>query len=165
MYDDVHAPFLIEKSPPNAVRTRWLQAHFQPAVFIGIVRNGYAVAEGIRRRAGHDIEVAGEQWARSNEVMLSDWEHLHRARLVRYEDLARESTTSLTDLLTFVGLDADRYPWEDHEASLRIHGRSGTIEDLNQEAISRLTDADRTIIERHAGPMLKRLGYLPGVRA
>ena len=42
---------LLEKSPPNTARTRWLQANFSNAHFIGITRNPYAVAEGISRKA------------------------------------------------------------------------------------------------------------------
>ena len=44
-------PFLLEKSVANAVRTDFLQTYFAPAYFIYLVRNGYAVAEGIRRKA------------------------------------------------------------------------------------------------------------------
>ena len=41
---------LVEKSPPNTPRTRWLQANFENSHFLSIVRNGYAVAEGIVRK-------------------------------------------------------------------------------------------------------------------
>ena len=41
---------LMEKSPPDAVRSRWLQQNFQPCRFLAIVRSPYAVCEGIRRR-------------------------------------------------------------------------------------------------------------------
>ena len=41
----------LEKSPPNSAKTRWLQAHFENSRFIGIIRDGYAVSEGITRKA------------------------------------------------------------------------------------------------------------------
>src|SRR5258708_7301311 len=39
---------LLEKSPPNILRSRWLQQNFQPSRFLGIIRHPYAVCEGIR---------------------------------------------------------------------------------------------------------------------
>ena len=86
---DLRKPILLEKSPPNGARTRWLQAHFENAYFIAIVRNGYAVAAGIRKKAEPHhiagerwpIEMAAYQWARSNEVLLEDAAHLRSAAL------------------------------------------------------------------------------------
>ena len=39
----------LEKSIVNSARMTWLQDSFANSYFIFIVRNGYAVAEGIRR--------------------------------------------------------------------------------------------------------------------
>ena len=48
---DLSKQVLLEKSPPNTAKVRWLQANFENAHFVAIVRNGYAVAEGITRKA------------------------------------------------------------------------------------------------------------------
>src|SRR5690606_34920723 len=42
---------LIEQSVSNVTRIPFFVKEFQPAYFIHIVRNGYAVAEGIKRKA------------------------------------------------------------------------------------------------------------------
>jgi hypothetical protein len=44
------SPRILEKTTANAVRMRWLHQAFPRSAFIGVVRNGYAVAEGIRRK-------------------------------------------------------------------------------------------------------------------
>ena len=93
---DLKNPVLLEKSPPNGARTRWLQANFENPYFVAIVRNGYAVSAGIRKKAEPHhlaggrwpIQMAAHQWARSNEVLLEDADTCERVHWVRYEDLA-----------------------------------------------------------------------------
>ncbi len=46
----------LEKSPPNVVRAAMLQLNFAASYFIIMVRNPFAVAEGVRRRNGYSIE-------------------------------------------------------------------------------------------------------------
>ena len=50
-----NSPILLEKSPQNGARMPWLQDNFENAHFIALIRNGYAVAEGIRRKHSHPI--------------------------------------------------------------------------------------------------------------
>ena len=41
---------LLEKSPPNIIRTADIVNHFDPVKFVIMVRNPYAHAEGLMRR-------------------------------------------------------------------------------------------------------------------
>lgn len=156
----------LEKSPPNAARTRWLQRHFPNAHFVAIVRNGYAVAEGIRRKAepthlagGWPLELCARQWDRSNEVLLDDAEHLDRLLWVRYEDLAENPEQELDRVLSFLeladegelGIDLDR-PWA-------IHEREDRIRNMNDDSIARLDPDERAVITREARPMLEHFEY------
>ena len=52
---DSKKDIFLEKSSLNSIRMRWLQKNFHPSYFISIVRNGYAIAEGIKRKARTDI--------------------------------------------------------------------------------------------------------------
>lgn len=156
-FNDPDRPVLLEKSPTNAARTRWLQRHFENAHFIGIVRNGYAVAEGIRRRAGHPLELAATQWARSNEILLRDFEMLQKKKLVRYEELTESAERILKDIVEFLdlsptGLAIDGRVWH-------IHGQEAPVANMNPESLQRLSREEREIIESAAGDLLKRLGY------
>ncbi len=77
MYDwlDYYGPgpgILLEKSPPTAIRGRWLQATFPPSRFIAVTRHPDAVCEGIRRRTGLPIDQAAQHWLLGNELLLDD---------------------------------------------------------------------------------------------
>ncbi len=162
---DLRKPVLLEKSPPNGARTRWLQARFENAYFIAIVRNGYAVAAGIRKKAEPHhiagerwpIEMAAYQWARSNEVLLEDAAHLDRLHWVRYEDLASSPESTLRGTLSFLGLELE--PQVLSADSLTIHERSGPLQDLNEPSIRRLSQEDIQRINGVAEGMLRHYGY------
>jgi hypothetical protein len=162
---DRSRPVFLEKSPPNAARTRWLQAHFENAHFIAIVRNGYAVAEGIRRKAeprhlrdGWPLELCARQWSRSNEILAEDAAWLERILWVRYEDLACDPRGELARVLRFLGLDAQT-TFLDGSRTWSVHERNEPIRDMNAESIARLGPDERNIITREAGRMLERFGY------
>lgn len=157
-YNDARRPLLLDDSPTNAARCRWLQHNFSPASFIFLVRNGFAVAEGIRRRAGHPIGVAAEQWLRSNELMLEDLPFLRRVHTVRYEELCDRPDDVVAQTLAFLGLDPGGFTVS--HRTWTVHARSGPIRNMNDESLARLTSEDRHAIEDVAGRLLRRFGYL-----
>ena len=161
---NVKSPVLLEKSPPNAAKTRWLQKHFDNAHFIGILRNGYAVAEGIARKAepkhlvgGWPIEKSAYQWVRSNEVLQEDSEHLKRFMWIRYEDLVDNTNGSLEKITDFIGVE--RFEQFAPDRTWSIHERNEKVRDMNAESISRLSSAQIECINEVAGHMLDTLGY------
>lgn len=129
---DRSKPVLLEKSLPNIIRVRWLQKHFSPAYFVAIVRNGYAVAEGITRKAdpkhlrdSWPIEQSAWQWRRSNEVLEEDGKHLQHLLWVRYEDLASNPLPVLNRIAEFVELPP--FASYDSGAALQVHEREGRV--------------------------------------
>lgn len=161
---DLKKPVLLEKSPPNSAKMRWLQKHFENAHFIGIMRNGYAVAEGITRKAdpkhlinSWPIEMSAYQWKRSNEVMQQDAEHLKKVMWVRYEDLADDTVGALNRITDFIGIDGFDAFESDRQWS--IHERDEKIRNMNDESISRLSTQQIEIINDVAGDMLDEFGY------
>lgn len=163
---DLGNRIFVEKSPPNAARTRWLQAHFENAHFIAIVRNGYAVAEGIRRKAephhlsgGWPIDLSARQWNRSNEILLCDAEHLDRIRWTRYEDLVESPERELGRLLEFLDLPASDVSSIDPRRPRKIHERQEPLRNLNAESIARLTPDELRVVTREAGAMLEHFEY------
>lgn len=160
---DRSRPVLLEKSPPNAARTRWLQAHFENAHFLAIVRNGYAVAEGIRRKAkpkhrrdGWSVEQAARQWVRSYEILLEDADYLERTLWVRYEDLAERPGEETARILRFLDLEPRALELERPWA---VHEREEPIRNMNAESLARLAPDEVRVVSRVAGPMLERFGY------
>jgi hypothetical protein len=168
--NDAHRPVFIEKTPANVARMLWLERHFEDAHFIAVVRNGYAVAEGIRRKAGHPLRLAGEQWAKCNEILLDNAGRVKRCLTVRYEDFTVAPVAVLAGILEFIGLEAAGIDIAGRE--FRVHEHVSTIRNMNASALAALTPDERAEIEAVAGPMLQRLGYArppepetPGARA
>lgn len=154
---------LVEKSPPNAVRTRWLQANFRPARFLAITRHPYAVCEGMRRRSKATIEDAARQWATANEVMLADAEKLEHFLLLSYEELTERTDETLERMRAFLGLELpfDRSVAERPLRMVNVEGEPRPLQNFNLKSLERLTEEEIATIDRIAGPMMERLGYVP----
>jgi hypothetical protein len=162
---DRSRPVFLEKSPPNAARTRWLQKHFENAYFVAIVRNGYAVAEGIRRKAepyhlkdGWPVSLCARQWNRSNEILVEDSAALKNVMWVRYEDLVAEPVAQIGRLLRFIELDGSGSA-NLIAGSLQVHEKNEPIRNMNEESIARLNAAERSIVTHEAEAMLHHFGY------
>jgi len=161
---DLNKPVLLEKSPPNSAKTRWLQKNFENTYFIGIVRNGYAVAEGISRKAdpkhlinSWPVEKSAFQWARSNEILRQDSKHLERFLWVNYEDLAENTVGTLTQITDFIGIDPFKQFSSDQQWS--IHEREEKIRNMNPESIAKLSPEQISTINQVAGDMLDKFSY------
>lgn len=161
---DLSKPVLLEKSPPNSARTRWFQKHFENAHFIGLMRNGYAVAEGISRKGdpkhiqrGWPIERSAWQWARGNEVLEKDSEHLKHFTWIKYEDLVANPQDTLNKLTNFLGLAP--FPDVVGSGSFKIHERNDSVKDLNDVSIKRLRPKQIAAVNDIAGACLDRHGY------
>lgn len=161
---DLAKPVLLEKSPPNTAKTRWLQAHFENAHFIGMLRNGYAVAEGITRKAdprhlreGWPIEMSAYQWKRSNEILQRDSQHLKHFMWVKYEDLVADTVGTLNRITDFIELPGfERF---ESDQSWTIHERNEKVRDMNSESISRLSRVQIDHINQVAGELIESFGY------
>lgn len=156
-FNDPGRPVLMEKTPANAARVRWLEREFENAHFVAIIRDGFAVAEGIRRKAGHPLQRAARQWAVSNRIMLDDLAHVQHALIIRYEDLVERPADVIGQVLAFIGLDAagvmlDGRAW-------KVHEYQAQIANFNAQARARLSAADMAVIRAEAGDMLRQLGY------
>lgn len=160
---DLSKQVLLEKTPANMARMRWLQENFENSYFLGIVRNGYSVSEGICRKAkpvhrkeGWPIELAARQWAKSNEIMLEDAKYIKNFKLVTYEDLTDNPTNTVKSILDFLRLDAKEI---DISQKWAIHERNETIQNLNQVSIRSLNKEKIELINTAAMAMLKRFNY------
>jgi len=162
-------PNLLEKSIANAVQMPFLEAQFAPAYFVYIVRNGYAVAEGIRRKTSpgqrgnptykdqYPIELCAEQWAESDRLVEEDSKAVKRFVRVSYEDFATDPTATLRQITDFIGLE----PLRDDlfEQRWTVHGVESTIRNMNEQSFARLSAEDVEKICAVAGERLKKNGY------
>jgi hypothetical protein len=162
-FSDPRPGIRLEKSPPNTLRSRWLQRFFSPARFIVLVRNPYAVCEGIARRRGHSIEEAATHWRLVHEVLSEDLPHLARYHVVRYEDFCAAPLKVLNEMQSFLGLDQ---PFDAAVATreFNAHNMSGQpqqLQDFNARSLARLSDQDKATITRIVGDQMLRWGYQP----
>ena len=99
LWFDRKKDFWLEKSVINSLNIDWFEENFNHPYFIYIVRNGYAVSEGIRRRtqavgkhppnypSGYPIEMCARQWVVSNQVIQEKLSSVQHSIEITYEDL------------------------------------------------------------------------------
>ena len=135
---DRNKPVLLEKSPPNMIRTRDILAHFQPVRFVIMVRNPYAQAEGLARRNNWTVKRAANFAMMCLRTQLENARALDEALVLTYESLVRDPAGACQQLAAFMPELGDM----DHTASFEVHSIDGTlnrpITDLNAKKIAAL---------------------------
>jgi hypothetical protein len=103
---DLSRPVLLEKSPPNLLKTRFLQALFPGSAFVVIVRHPIPVSIPTARwRGTRRYDRLFAHWLRCHEIFEADLEHLERAHVLTYEQLVRDPEGVLRGIFEFLGLD------------------------------------------------------------
>ena len=160
---------ILEKSIANTARLPFLQAHFQPAHIICLVRNGSAVAEGIRRKSEpgrrgntqypdkYPIGLCADQWCVSDNLVEGDRPGLQRFLQVRYEDLTARPAEVLRQITDF--LELSPLPGESTAGEWIIHGVRSEVRNMNQQSLDRLSRQDLDEINSVAADVLTRHGY------
>ena len=111
-YWDTAKPYLIEKSPPNLVRTRFLQQLFPGCRFIIILRHPIAVAYATRKWSGTGIPSLLEHSLRCYERFREDLCFLNNAYVLRYEEFVLEPHRHVQSLLDWIGIEAHEFHHE-----------------------------------------------------
>ncbi len=159
----------LEKSIANVTRMRWLDENFSNAYFIGIIRNGYCVAEGICRKARpkkeaarkigsrYPIKMAGAQWVSANKMLMEGGEQVKRYYQITYEDFIAEPVQTLNNIWQFLNLD--KPPTEFDGESVNVLDRSFLLKNMNKESLARLTKDDFLDVNTVLAEMQNSLGY------
>lgn len=132
---DLDKPVLLEKSPPNLVQARFLQALFPDARFLMMVRHPIAVSYATKKWSRSSMGTLLRHWVAAHEVLLSDLPLLKRIRIVRYEDLVADPSGVMAQVFDFLGV-------EDHGAPPAV--RAG----LNARYLERWHSEDGGIVAR-----------------
>jgi hypothetical protein len=104
-YWDLSKPYLLEKSPPNLIRTRFLQAMFPDSYFVVLLRHPIPVTLATQPWGGDRTHRLLEHWIRAHELFTGDVPHLRRVHALRYEDLVGDTDGTLGRVFEFLGLD------------------------------------------------------------
>lgn len=113
-YWDLDASVLIEKSPPNMLRMRFLESIFPEAKFLIIVRHPIAVSLATLQRRRSLCVVGGvsgllDHWLAAYGRMAEDLRYLKWAKVLRYEDLVDQPGRMLGDVADAIGVSPDEF--------------------------------------------------------
>ena len=114
---DLSRTVLVEKSPPNLIRTRFLQAAFgdSPTYFIVITRHPIVVAYSTKKWPRHEhysVRSLVEHWLEAHELFLEDAQQLANVRVVRYEDMVADPGAVLGSMFAFLDLAPYTGDWK-----------------------------------------------------
>jgi hypothetical protein len=103
-YLDPGKTWWVEKSPPNLVRCRFLQALFVDARFVIIVRHPIPVALATAKWSRRTVAEMVSHWEACHAFLLDDYAHLKNAIVLRYEDIMSEPAVALSQIFDLTGL-------------------------------------------------------------
>jgi hypothetical protein len=103
---DLSRPVLLEKSPPNLLKTRFLQKLFPRSSFVVVLRHPIAVSLATAKwRRTRRYQRLVHHWLHCHELFEADRPHLERVHVIRYEELVREPESVLRGVFEFLELD------------------------------------------------------------
>ncbi|MBX3014598.1 MAG: sulfotransferase [Caldilineaceae bacterium] len=106
-YWQLDRPFLLEKSPPNLLKSRFLQALFPASSFLMVVRHPVAVTYATRKWVSRRVSLYRlfHHWVLCHEKFAADCRQLHNVLVVHYEALVTEPQATLHRIYHFLGLE------------------------------------------------------------
>ena len=104
-YYDLQKPVLLEKSPPNLVRSRFLRQMLPNAYFVFIVRHPVAVSLATEKWSDKTITERLLHWHTAHSIMLDDIGTASNCLVIRYEDLVSSCGNYLDQICDMVNID------------------------------------------------------------
>jgi hypothetical protein len=140
---------LVEKSPPNLIRARFLQALFPNAAFIMVTRHPVAVSFATQKWSKTSLAALLRHWVVAHRIFEEDRAHVRRVRIVSYEHLVTRTQECLDTVYAFLGLSS-------HATALEARA------DGNEQYFARwraLSALRRRLLIRRFGRDVARFGY------
>lgn len=103
-YYDLTKPVLLEKSPPNLIRSRYFQKLLPGARFVFVVRHPISVALATQKWSGTSVVELVMHWHVAHSLMLSDLDLIDNYTVIRYEDFVASPKTYLNRVCDLVDL-------------------------------------------------------------
>ena len=109
-YWDLNKTYLLEKSPPNLIRTRFLQELFPNSYFIIMLRHPLAVSYATQKWYRkykinwRSFDRILEHWLVCHEIFSADRKYLKRSFVVKYEEFVAEPDHWVNSMYHFLGL-------------------------------------------------------------
>jgi Sulfotransferase family len=103
---DLSRRFLLEKSPPNLIKTRFLQALYPKSAFVIVIRHPIPVSIPTAKwRGTRRYDRLFEHWLRCHALFEADRKQLNRVRVVNYEELVRDPSGVLRGIFEFLEVE------------------------------------------------------------
>ncbi len=103
-YYDLQKPVLLEKSPPNLVRSRFLRQMFPGSIFVFIVRHPVAVSLATEKWSDKTIAERLLHWHTAHSIMLDDIRAAEDCLVIRYEEFVKAPAEYLDRICDFAGI-------------------------------------------------------------
>lgn len=110
---DLSRPFLLQKTPSDLLKMRYLQKLFPQARFIILIRHPIAVSLATQKWSQTSPFALIEHWLHCHELVVGDLPYLSAAIVVRYETLMsqpRQTARLITDFLGIEPIDPGERP-------------------------------------------------------
>ena len=104
-YYDFNKQVLLEKSPPNLIRSRFFRQMFPNSSFVFIVRHPIAVALATEKWSNKTITERLLHWHTAHSIMLDDIDSKTDCLVIRYEDLVKTPQNYLDKICDLVDIN------------------------------------------------------------
>jgi hypothetical protein len=101
---DLRRDVLLEKSPPNLLKTRFLQRLFPQARFVVVTRHPIATSLATQKWSRTTMESLLDHWLTCHERFRADRVGLNQSLVIRYEALVGQPKPTMNAVQTFLGL-------------------------------------------------------------
>jgi len=103
---DTSRPYLLEKSPPTLVRTRFFQKIFPDSYFISITRHPVVTALATKKmaRKRRTLSTLIAHWFHCHDLFHSDAKFLKNSCEIHYEDFVNAPNRTLCEIFKFLDL-------------------------------------------------------------
>ncbi len=107
-YYDHSCEHYIEKSPPNLIRTRFLQKLFPNSKFIVILRHPLAVSYATQKWSKTSIRSLIKHTLLGYEIFMKDMGYLSNVYVLRYEDFVIRPQEEIDKIYNFLNLNSQK---------------------------------------------------------
>jgi len=95
---------MLEKSPPNLLKTRFLQAMFPNCYFVVVVRNPIAVSYSTQKWTKTPINSLLDHWIECHKLFLEDKNYLKNCFCIKYENFVSNPDLWLKRIYDFIDI-------------------------------------------------------------
>jgi hypothetical protein len=104
-YWNLKKEYLLEKSPPNIIRTRFLQKLFPKSAFVVILRHPIAVAYATKKWTKTSAPNLIEHNLKCYERFITDRPNLKSVYIMHYESFVRSPQVEISKILRWIGVE------------------------------------------------------------